>query len=487
MSTNKPGHESSPLRPNRRGFLAASAVAAAAGAASIAAPGTAFADTADFTKGWPAGPGQPIRPQAPDRELLEILRSLDRDRMRATVAKLTTFGTRHTLSSQTDPVRGIGAARDWLLAEMTANAAPSNGQMTVALQSYVQPPASRIPTPTTITNVVATLHGSVTPDRIYVVSGHYDSRVTDIMNFTSDAPGADDDASGVAAVVEMARVMATHKPKSTIVFVAVAGEEQGLFGANFMATQFRAANADVQGMFTNDIVGSPTADDGTRDPHALRLFAEGVATTETPHQAAVRQAEGSEADSPGRQLARFVTNVASNDATDMAVHVIYRRDRYLRGGDHIAFLQQGYPAARFTEPHENFAHQHQDTRVENGVQFGDLIEFCDFDFIQRVAKVNASAMWSLANGPGTPKNAVLDDSALSNSSKLSWDANADPDIAGYEIVWRPCTEPDWTHTIPVGNVTTFTVPLAKDNVFLGVRAVNKAGQHSPVAFPTPLI
>jgi hypothetical protein len=487
MSTNKPGHESSPLRPNRRGFLAASAVAAAAGAASIAAPGTAFADTADSTKSWPSGPGQPIRPQAPDRELLEILQHLDRDRIRATVTKLTTFGTRHTLSSQTDPLRGIGAARDWLLAEMTANAAPSNGQMTVALQSYVQPPASRIPTPTTITNVVATLHGSVTPDRIYVVSGHYDSRVTDIMNFTSDAPGANDDASGVAAVVEMARVMATHKPKSTIVFVAVAGEEQGLFGANFMATQFRAASADVQGMFTNDIVGSSTADDGTRDPHALRLFAEGVPTTETPQQAAVRLNEGSEADSPGRQLARFVTSVASNNATGMAVHIIYRRDRYLRGGDHIAFLQQGYPAARFTEPHENFAHQHQDTRIVNGVQFGDLIEFCDFDFIQRVAKVNAAAIWSLANGPGTPKNAVLDDSALSNTSTLRWAANADPDIAGYEIVWRPCTEPDWTHAIPVGNVTTFTVPVAKDNVFLGVRAVNKAGQHSPVAFPTPVI
>jgi hypothetical protein len=486
MSTNRPGHESSPLRPNRRGFLAASAVAAAAGAASIAAPGTAFADTADFTKGWPSGPGQPIRPQAPDRELMEILQSLDRDRMRATVAKLTTFGTRHTLSSQTDPARGIGAARDWLLAEMTANAAPSNGQMTVALQSYTQPPASRIPTPTVITNVVATLHGSVTPDRIYVVSGHYDSRVTDIMNFTSDAPGANDDASGVAAVVEMARVMAARKPKSTIVFVAVAGEEQGLFGANFMATQFRAAKADVQGMFTNDIVGSSTADDGTRDPHALRLFAEGVPTTETPQQTAVRQNEGSEADSPGRQLARFVTSVASNNATDMAVHIIYRRDRYLRGGDHIAFLQQGYPAARFTEPHENFAHQHQDTRLVNGVQFGDLIEFCDFDFIQRVAKVNAAAIWSLANGPGTPKNAVLDDTVLTNSSTLRWDANTDPDIAGYEIVWRPCTEPDWTNAVPVGNVTTFTVPLAKDNVFLGVRAVNTAGKHSPVAFPTPV-
>jgi hypothetical protein len=483
MSTN----ESSPLRPNRRGFLAASAVAAAAGAASIAAPGTAFADTAadDLTKDWPSGPGQRIRPQAPDRELLQILKSLDRDRMRATVAKLTTFGTRHTLSSQTDPVRGIGAARDWIFAQMQSNAVPSGGRMTVALQSYVQPPASRIPTPTTITNVIATLRGSVTPDRIYVVTGHYDSRVTDIMNFTSDAPGADDDGSGVATIMEMARVMATRSPKSTIVFAAVAGEEQGLFGSGFMASQFKAAGADIQGMFSNDIVGSSTADDGTRDPHTLRLFAEGVPTTETPLQAAHRQLVGGEGDSASRQLARFVTNVANNDATDMAPRIIYRRDRYDRGSDHISFLQQGYPAARFTEPRENFAHQHQDTRVQDGVQFGDLIEFCDFDYIHRVAKVNAATMWSLANGPGTPKNLLIDDAVLTNDSTLSWDANADPDIAGYEIVWRPCTEPDWTHAIPVGNVTTATVPLIKDNMFIGVRAVNKAGQHSPVAFPTP--
>jgi hypothetical protein len=487
MSTDTSGQESSPSRPSRRGFLAASAVAAVAGATSIAAPATAFADpaTEELTRDWPSGPGQAIRPQAPDSELQQILDELDPARMRAVIQKLTTFGTRHTLSSQTDPVRGIGAARDWLFAEMQNMAAPSNGRMTVELQSYLQPVTGRIPTPTVITNVVATLKGSVTPERIFVVSGHYDSRVTDVMNFTADAPGADDDGSGVAAMMEMARVMATRQPKSTIVFTAVAGEEQGLFGANFMATQFKAAGADVQGMFTNDIVGSAKADNGIRDPHAIRLFSEGVPTSETPRQAAVRQSVGSEADSPSRQLARFVTNVASNRFTDMNVNIIYRRDRYNRGGDHIPFLQQGFPAARFTEPHENFAHQHQDTRLVNGVQFGDLIDFVEFDFLHRVTKVNASAMWSLANGPGTPKNATLDDSVLTNSSTLSWTANNDPDLAGYEIVWRPCTEPDWTHAIPAGNVTTFTVPVAKDNVFLGVRAVNKAGQHSPVAFPTP--
>ena len=456
------------------------------GATGIAANAASADPNQNTTNDWPSGPGRRIVPQPPDRELRQILAELDQDRLRATVSGLTTFGTRHTLSSQTDPNRGIGAARDWLLAQFQNVAATSAGRMTVAAQSFVQPVSNRIPTPTTITNVVGTLRGSASPDRIYVVSGHYDSRVTDIMNFTSDAPGADDDASGVAAVLEMARVMATRAPKATIVFSAVAGEEQGLYGAAYMAQQFKSQGADVQGMFTNDIVGSPTADDGSRDPHAIRLFSEGVPSTETPAQTAVRQAVGSEADSPSRQLARFATSVASNDATGIAVHVIYRRDRYLRGGDHIPFLLQAYPAARFTEPHENFAHQHQDTRVVNGVQFGDLIEFCDFDYIQRVTKVNAAVMWSLANAPGTPKNARLLDSQLSNSTDLTWDRGTEPDLAGYEVVWRGCTEPDWTHAVPVGDVTAATVPLSKDNVFFGVRAVDRDGHRSPVAFPTPL-
>jgi hypothetical protein len=477
------------MRTSRRAFLATTAAAAAAGATGLAATAASAEASADQAqnsgKDWPAGPGRPITSQRPDRQLRQILDQLDQQRLHDTVSMLTTFGTRHTLSSQTDPKRGIGAARDWLLGQFQAVAATSGGRMTVAAQSFTQPPANRIPVPTQITNVVATLRGSASPERIYVVSGHYDSRVTDIMNFTSDAPGADDDASGVAAVLEMARVMATMDPKATIVFAAVAGEEQGLYGANFMAQQYKAQGADVQGMFTNDIVGSATADDGTRDPHVIRCFSEGVPTSETPEQSAVRRSVGSEADSPSRQLARFATSVADNDATDMSVRVIYRRDRYLRGGDHIPFLQQGFPAARFTEPHENFAHQHQDTRLVNGVQFGDLIEFCEFDYILRVTKVNAAVMWSLANAPGTPKNALILDSTLSNSTELTWDRGTEPDLAGYEVVWRACTEPDWTHAVAAGDVTSFTVPLAKDNVFFGVRAVDRDGHRSPVAFPVP--
>jgi hypothetical protein len=465
------------IRPSRRAFLTVSAAAAAAPLIAGVGPAAAHG-------GVPV-PGRPITPQRPDRELRALLAQVDRHRIDATIRKLVTFGTRHTLSSQDDPVRGIGAARDWLLTQFQAVAAASGGRMTVELQSYVQQPASRIPVPTRISNVVATLRGESAPDRIYVVSGHYDSRVTDILNGTADAPGADDDASGVAAVLEMARLMATRRPAATIVFAAVAGEEQGLYGSGHMAQLFKAANADVQGMFTNDIIGASLADDGTREESTVRLFAEGVPTSETPAQAAIRQSVGGENDSPARQLARFVRDVGQNDATGMAVRVIYRRDRYLRGGDHIPFLQQGYPAARFTEPNENFAHQHQDVRVENGVQFGDLPQFCDFGYIARVARVNAAALWSLANGPGTPKNVKIRTAALTNDSTLVWDRGSEENLAGYEVLWRETTAPEWTHAVSVGDVVEATIDLSKDNVFLGVRAVDKAGRRSPVAFPVP--
>jgi hypothetical protein len=358
--------------------------------------------------------------------------------------------------------------------------------MTVELQSYVQQPASRVPTATRITNVIATLRGSVSPERIHVVSGHYDSRATDVMDAVSDAPGADDDASGVAVAMELARVMATRRPASTIVFAAVAGEEQGLYGSTYMAEQFKAAGADVQAMFTNDIVGSSTADDGTRDPYTIRLFTEGVPSSETPAQAAVRRSVGGENDSPSRQLGRFVRDTADNDATGLHVRVVYRRDRYLRGGDHIPFLERGYAAARFTEPAEDFAHQHQDVRVdEDGTRYGDLPEFCDFGFITRVARVNAAALWTLAQAPRTPHDAKIVTSTLTNATELVWARGTEPDLEGYEIVWRETTAPEWTHVIDVGDVTRYEVDLSKDNVFFGVRAVNRAGNRSPVAFPAP--
>jgi Zn-dependent M28 family amino/carboxypeptidase len=454
---------------SRRTFLTVSAAAVAAGVS-----GETGALAAERRKPSPAP------------ELRAVLKEISPRRIEATVRRLVAFGTRHTLSDQDDPARGIGAARDWIFAELRRSAAASGGRMTVELQSFIQPVASRIPVPTRITNVVATLRGSVTPERTYVVTGHYDSRVTDVLDATSDAPGADDDASGVAVVLELARVLATRSPEATIVFAAVAGEEQGLYGSDHLAQSFKDAGTDVQSMFSNDIVGTGDAHDGTaNDPRTVRLFVEGVPTAETAAEAAVRKSVGGENDGPSRQLGRFVDEVASNQQTGMRVRQIWRRDRYLRGSDHISFLLRGYPAARFTEPRENFAHEHQNVRVEGGVQYGDLIEFCDFDYIARVARVNAAALWSLAQAPGTPKGVVIDTTQLTNATTLRWQAGTEPDLAGYEVVWRETTDPDWTSWRPVGNVTTVTIDLSKDNVFFGVRAVDRDGNRSPAATPLP--
>ena len=477
---------------SRRVFLAGSAVTLGAGVSAGPSAAVAVGRHDEALGGgggasWPEGRGRRNRRQHPDPELRRILAEIDSRRIERTVRRLVSFGTRHTLSAQDDPDRGIGAARDWIFDTLSSYAARSGGHMTVQKQSFIQPVSDRIPTPTRITNVIATLRGSKHPERVYVISGHYDSRVTDVMDATSDAPGADDDASGVAVSLEVARVLATRRPESTIVLAAVAAEEQGLYGSEHMAQAFQDAGLDVQGMFTNDIVGSSTADDGTRDAHSLRLFAEGVPSDETEEEAAIREAVGGENDSPARQLARFVTEVADNRATGMRVRVIYRRDRFLRGGDHIPFLEHGYPAARFTEPNEDFAHQHQDVRVEDGVQFGDLPRFVDFEYVARVARVNAATLWSLANAPSTPKNVRVLTAELTNDTDLTWDADPDPDLDHYEVVWRPTVVAEWTRVIDVGRSTRAHIDLSKDNVFFGVRAVDRAGRRSPAAFPTPVL
>jgi len=511
MGVSKSMSESpgSPERPSRRAVLSGS-VAAVAGGAVLGVPAAAAAGAATPAAGaatpaagaatpasgaatpasgpaTPAtGPAAPALPgQPPDADLLALLRAVDPARIEATVRRLAAFGTRHTLSSQSHPTRGVGAARDWIAEELRRVAATAGGRMSVELQSYVQEPASRIPTATRITNVVATLRGTASPNRVYVVSGHYDSRASDVLDAVSDAPGADDDASGVAVVMELARIMATRPPRATIVFAAVAGEEQGLYGARHLANQLKASGVDLQAMFTNDIVGSSIGDDGTVEPDVVRLFAEGVPTAETAQQAATRRAVGGENDSPSRQLARFVREVAENTATGMRIRVVYRRDRYQRGGDHIAFLELGYPAARFVEPREDFAHQHQDVRVSGGKQFGDLPQFCDFPYIARVARVNAATLWSLAQAPGTPTGVRILTNRLTNDTDLTWRRGPESDLAGYEVVWRETTEADWSQVRAVGNVTTARIPVSKDNVFFGVRAVGSQGHRSPVAFPQP--
>jgi hypothetical protein len=435
-------------------------------------------------------PGQLYLPQPPDDVLRDLLGKISQSNIQTTVQTLVSFGTRHTASSQTDPVRGIGAATNWVFQQLQTYAASSGGNMTVQRQTFTQPVASNIPVPTTITNVIATLNGSGPNSRTYVIVAHLDDRVTDVLDFTSDAPGADGDASGVAVVMELARVMATRVPSATILFSVVAGEEQGLYGSSFEAAQLAAAGIDVEGVFSVDTIGNIIAQDGTKDQSEVRLFTEGIPTSATANQISLLQTVGGEDDSSSRELGRFAKSVAANTATGMSIWLINRRDRILRGGDQISFSARGFPAARFTEPNEDFNHERVNVQVVNGVQFGDLASFLDFGFIAKVAKVNAAAIWSLAVGPGTPKNVqshIAPPPGLggTNATTLSWDQGTDPGLAGYEVVWRNMDDTDWTHVISVGNVTTVSFPFfPKDNFIMGVRAVDINGHHSPVAYPT---
>jgi len=478
METN---HGPGSKGPSRRTFLSASAVTAVTAPIVIGA-GSASAATAGAR---PANPRLDF-----NNDLRDLLSQIDPNRIQATIEQLITFGTRHTASSQTDPARGIGAAYTWVFQQMQAIAATSNGNMTVQQQTFTQQPVpGRLAAPTSITNTIATLQGTANPQRFYVVTGHLDSRVTNLLDSTSDAPGADDDGSGVACVLELARLFATQQFPGTIIFAAVSGEEEGLFGSTYMAQQMAAAGNDVQGMFSNDIIGTGDAHDGTPpNPFAVRMFLEGIPTNASSSDIALMQSVGGENDGKSRQLGRYVNEVAPFYLTGMGIELIWRRDRYLRGSDHVSFQGQGYPAARFTEPRENFNHEHQNTQVVNGVQLGDLIQYVDFTYVARVTRVNAAALWALATSPSTPKNVQIHVSppvnfAGTNLTPLTWNANPESNLAGYEIVVRPTTFSDWTQAIPVGNVTSVTLNIAKDNVQFGVRAVDQEGNRSPVAFP----
>ena len=419
-------------------------------------------------------------------EIQKMIKEISAKRIEADIRKLVSFGTRNTLSEQDNPTRGIGAARDWLFAEFSKISAECGNCLQVEKQTFLQPKANRIPEPVNLTNVFAILKGTSDPTRVYVVSGHYDSMCTSPTDAKCDAPGANDDASGTAVSLELARVMSKRKFDATIVFMAVPGEEQGLLGATYYAEQAKVNKVNIEAMFTNDIVGGAMKCKNSPDRNKVRIFSEGVPSDETPQQANTRRSVGGENDSASRQLARYIKEQSDKYLKNFTPWLIYRRDRYLRGGDHIPFLERGFAAIRITEPNEDYTRQHQNLRTENGINYGDLPDFVDFEYVANVTRVNMISLASLALAPAKPKNVAIVTARLTNDTDLKWDANTDADIASYEVVWRDTTSAFWTNSVNVGNVTTYTAKeMSKDNYFFGVRAVDKDGNKSPVVYPRP--
>lgn len=426
-------------------------------------------------------------PAKPDPEIAKMIKEVSAKNIEATIRKLVSSGTRNTLSEQDNPTRGIGAARDWIYQEFVKISKDCGGCLDVQKEAFVQPKANRFPEPTTLTNVFAILNGKTDAKRYYVVSGHYDSMCSSPTDAKCDAPGANDDASGTAVSIELARVMSKRSFDATIVFMAVPGEEQGLLGAANFAEQAKVNKLNIEAMFTNDIVGGVTTQKGSINRNKVRVFSEGVPSNETEQQANTRRSVGGENDSASRQLARFIKEQTARYLKNFGVMMIYRRDRYGRGGDHIPFVERGFTAVRITESDEDYTHQHQNVRTENGVFYGDTPEFVDFEYTANVARVNLIALASLANAPAKPVNVGIVTSKLTNDTELKWDANTDADIAGYEVVWRDTTAAEWTNAKFVGNVLTYTAKgMSKDNYFFGVRAVDKAGNKSPVVYPRPM-
>lgn len=444
-------------------------------------------------------PPMPLRtPHGPPTPIVHsVMPHVSGARIHDSVTRLAAFGTRHALSSRTDHLRGIGAAANWLQSEFEAAAKTSAGdRLTARLENFDAPKSPRLPSGARLTNVVAVLKGSMpeASDRVYYIIGHYDSRNGETMDAQGDAPGANDDASGVAVVLEAARVLASAPPlDATIVFLCTDGEEAGLVGARYHADQLAASEQySIVAALSNDIVGDPSPTyvgvSGLAETaaHGVRLFSEGLPRHATAEETARIRTEGAESDAPSRQLARFVRAVYERELAPVnqgvAPILVFRQDRFLRGGDHAAFNESGFAAVRFTAPAEDYTRQHVNITQQDGKPYGDLPEFCDPAYMAGVAKTNIAALIHLANAPRPPRRARMLTSALDTRTTLRWDACPEPDTAGYEVVWRATTSPDWTHSHDVGNVTEFKSPISKDNVFFGVRAYDQSGFRSPVSF-----
>lgn len=422
---------------------------------------------------------------APDARIAAALNEISSARIQADISALVGFGTRSTVSAQ-DPAaiasgRGIGAAREWIRAQFEQYSKECGGCLEVKTDSYTQQSGDRLSEPTVISNVYAVLKGAepgATP-RTVLVTGHYDSRNSDNYDVAHDAPGANDDASGVAVSLECARVLSKLKFPASIIFLAVAGEEQGLYGSEHFAHMAHELKWNIEAALNNDIVGGNRSEQ--QDAKTVRIFSEGLPVARNDQQLDVIRAMGAENDSTSRELARYVAETASQYALAVRPLLIFRPDRFLRGGDHLSFNEQGYAAVRFTEYREDFTRQHQTVRTENGLEYGDLLKFVDVDYIAGVARVNAATLASLASAPAPPSQVIIQASKLENDSTLEWAAS--PGAAGYEVLWRATSSPVWEHTQSVPSATRVTLPLSKDNVFFAVRAIDGQGHRSLPAIP----
>jgi Peptidase family M28 len=426
-----------------------------------------------------------VGPQDP--QIASALKQISPARLQATIEKLVSFQNRSTLSAQ-DPEsiaagRGIGAAREWIKSQFESYSRECSGCLEVKEDSFTENPTERIPKPTVITNVYAVLKGTdpANAKRIVLVTGHYDSRNSDNANGTDAAPGANDDGSGTAVSLECARVLSKLKFPATIVFLTVAGEEQGLNGSRHFAQMAKSESWDLEAVLNNDIVGgdrSPQQDTGV-----VRVFSEGVPAAASDQDLRLIRNLGGESDSASRQLARYIAQVSRTYSSPVEPMLVFRLDRYLRGGDHFSFNQQGFAAVRFTEFREDYHHQHQNVRTENGIEYGDLPRFVNFDYLAGVARLNAASLASLASAPAPPSKVRLLTKELTNDSTLTWEAS--PGAAGYEVLWRSTTSPEWEHAQSAGNETRITLDKSKDNVIFAVRAVDSFGHRSLPVVPIP--
>ncbi|WP_075051532.1 M28 family metallopeptidase [Hydrotalea sp.] len=420
-----------------------------------------------------------------DPEIAAMVKEVSSDSLHNYIKTLVNFGTRNTLSTQTNPKRGIGAARKWVLQKFNEFATASNSRLTAFIDTITyHPDGKRVDSTIILGNVIATLKGTDPNDhRVFIISGHLDNMRTNVMDRVNDAPGANDDGSGSAAVIECARIMSRHAFPATVIFVTVSGEEQGLLGAYYMAKKAKKEGWDIEAVLNNDIMGSNNSSEtNIIDNTRIRVFSEGLPAYETEKQAKRIRALGLENDGKARQLARYVKEIGERYVDNIQVVMIYRNDRFLRGGDHLPYVENGFAAVRFTEMNENYYHQHQDVRKENGIQYGDLPEFMDYEYLRKNTAINLANLANLAKAPAMPQNVTVEVKKLSNYTSLHWDKPATGNVKGYYILMRETTSAFWQKKL-FTTATSADLPYSKDNYFFAVQSVGEAGNESLPVVP----